>query len=143
MKKTTPMVKTAEITRSWHLLDCRGKVLGRLATKIATLLTGKHKSNYTPHMDMGDFVVVINAAEIKLTGNKLADKLYSRHSGHPGGFRQESAGRLMERDSTKVIEHAVSGMLAKNKLQDPRMSRLKVYKDAKHPHEAQFTTKES
>ena len=143
MKKATSMVKTAEITRSWHLIDCKGEILGRLSTRIATLLTGKHKSNYTPHMDMGDFVVVINAKDIKLTGNKLMDKLYSRHSGHPGGFRQESAGRLMDRDPRKVIEHAVSGMLAGNKLKSPRMSRLKVYKDAKHPHEAQFTTKES
>lgn len=137
------MVKTAEIKRTWHLIDCKDQILGRLSTKIARLLTGKGKVDYTPHMDMGDFVVVINAKDIKLTGNKLLAKQYSRHSGHPGGFRQESAGRLMERNSTKVIEHAVSGMLAKNKLQDPRMSRLKVYKDAKHPHEAQFTTKES
>jgi large subunit ribosomal protein L13 len=128
MKKATSMVKTADIKRNWHLIDCEGQTLGRLATKIATLLIGKHKVDYTPHMDMGDFVVVINAKDIKLTGNKLLAKLYSRHSGQPGGFRQESAGRLMDRDPRKVIEHAVTGMLPKNKLQDPRLSRLKVYK---------------
>lgn len=134
MKKQTCMVKTADIKRIWHLIDCQGQTLGRLSTKIAGLLTGKGKVDYTPHMDMGDYVVVINAADIKLTGNKLLAKMYSRHSGHPGGFRQESAGRLMDRDPRKVIEHAVGGMLAKNKLQDPRMSRLKVYKGKDHPH---------
>jgi len=142
MKKATTMVKTADITRKWHLLDCKDQVLGRLATKIATLLIGKHKSNYTPHMDMGDYVVVINAKDIKLTGNKLLDKLYSRHSGHPGGFRQESAGNLLDRDPRKVIENAVNGMLAKNKLQSPRMTRLKVYKSDVHPHSAQFEKKD-
>ncbi len=142
MKKATSMVKTADITRQWHLLDCKDQVLGRLSTKIATLLSGKHKANYTPHMDMGDFVVVINAKDIKLTGNKLMDKLYSRHSGQPGGFRQESAGKLLERDPRKVIENAVKGMLAKNKLQSPRLTRLKVYKSDVHPHSAQFEKKD-
>lgn len=142
MKKQTSMVKTADIKRVWHLLDCKDQTLGRLSTKIAGLLSGKGKVDYTPHMDMGDFVVVINAKDIKLTGNKLLDKQYSRHSGHPGGFRQESAGRLMDRDPRKVIEHAVTGMLAKNKLQDPRMSRLKVYKSDVHPHSAQFKKEE-
>jgi large subunit ribosomal protein L13 len=140
--KTISTPKEA-VVRAWHIFDCEGQTLGRLATKLAKLLIGKHKADYTTHTDMGDFVVVINADKIKLTGNKLLDKLYSRHSNFPGGFRQESAGRLMARDSRKVIEHAVSGMLPHNKLHDPRMSRLKIYKDAKHPHEAQFTTKES
>ncbi|MFH2085707.1 MAG: 50S ribosomal protein L13 [bacterium] len=142
MKKQTSMVKTADIKRSWHLVDCQGQTLGRLATKIVGLLTGKRKVDYTPHMDMGDFVVVVNAEGVVLTGNKLLSKQYSRHSGHPGGFRQESAGRLMDRDPRKVIEHAVHGMLAKNKLQDPRMSRLKVYKTATHPHSSQFEKKD-
>lgn len=142
MKKQTTMMKTADIKRMWHLLDCQGQTLGRLSTKIATLLTGKGKVDYTPHMDMGDFVVVINAKDIKLTGNKLLDKQYSRHSGQPGGFKQESAGRLMDRDPRKVVEHAVSGMLAGNKLHDPRMSRLKVYKSDVHPHAAQFEKKD-
>lgn len=142
MKKATSMVKTAEITRQWHLLDCRDQVLGRLSTKIATLLSGKHKPNYTPHMDMGDYVVVINAKDIKLTGNKLMDKFYFRHSGQPGGFRQESAGKLLDRDPRKVIENAVKGMLAKNKLQSPRLTRLKVYKSDVHPHSAQFEKKD-
>src|SRR5690242_8845489 len=140
--KTLSTPKEA-VVRNWHLLDCEGETLGRLATKLAKFLMGKHKANYTTHTDMGDFVVVINSDKIKLTGNKLLNKLYSRHSNFPGGFRQETAGNLMDRDSRKVIEHAVSGMLPHNKLHDPRMSRLKVYKDAGHPHEAQFTTKES
>jgi len=139
----TLSAKKESVVRAWHLLDCEGLTLGRLSTKIAHLLMGKHKSDYTTHTDMGDFVVVINSDLIKLTGNKLLDKLYSRHSGFPGGFRQESAGRLMARDSRKVIEHSVNGMLPHNKLHDPRMSRLKVYPSTKHPHVAQFTTKES
>lgn len=142
MKKATSMVKTAEIKRNWHLLDCQGETLGRLSTRIAGLLIGKGKTDYTPHMDMGDFVVVINASDIKLTGNKLLAKLYSRHSGQPGGFRQESAGDLMNRDPRKVIEHAVLGMLPKNKLQGPRMTRLKVYKSDVHPHSANFEKKD-
>jgi len=142
MKKQTSMVKTADIKRTWHLLDCQGQTLGRLSTKIAGLLIGKGKVDYTPHMDMGDFVVVINAKDIKLTGNKLLAKQYSRHSGHPGGFSQESAGRLMARDPRKVIEHAVDGMLSHNKLHDPRMSRLKIYKSDVHPHTAQFEKKD-
>ncbi len=142
MKKFTPMTKTAEIKRSWHLVDCDGETLGRVATKIAGLLIGKGKVTYTPHMDAGDFVVVINTKGVKLTGNKLLDKTYKRHSGHPGGFREESAGRLLVRDSRKIIEHAVEGMLPKNKLQEPRMRRMKVYAGSVHPHEAQFTKKE-
>lgn len=134
MKKATSMVKTADIKRIWHLVDCQGQTLGRLATKIAGLLIGKQKADYTPHMDMGDYVIVVNAKEIHLSGNKLKDKLYSRHSGYPGGFRQESAGNLLERDPAKVIERAVHGMLPKNKLQSPRMSRLKVYPGKDHPH---------
>ena len=139
----TLSAKKESVVRAWHIFDCEGQTLGRLSTKIATVLMGKQKSNYTTHTDMGDFVVVINSDMIKLTGNKLLDKVYSRHSNFPGGFRQESAGRLMDRDSRKVIEHSISGMLPHNKLHDPRMSRLKVYKNATHPHTAQFTTKES
>src|SRR5688500_3217603 len=142
MNKPTTMMKTAGITREWHLIDATDATLGRLATRIAKLLTGKSKVDYTPHMDMGDYVVVTNAKNVKLTGNKLLAKTYKRHSGHPGGFREESAGRLMDRDPRKVIEHAVNGMLAKNKLQDPRMSRLKVYVHADHPHANHFEKKE-
>lgn len=139
----TLSAKKESVVRAWHIFDCEGQTLGRLSTKIALLLMGKQKANYTTHTDMGDFVVVINSDKIKLTGNKLLQKLYSRHSNFPGGFSQESAGRLMDRDSRKVIEHAVNGMIPHNKLHDPRMSRLKVYKNATHPHNAQFTTKES
>ncbi len=143
MNKPTSMMKTANITREWHLIDATDETLGRLATKIAKLLTGKHKVDYTPHMDMGDYVVLINAKNVKLTGNKLLAKTYKRHSGHPGGFREESAGRLMDRDPRKVIEHAVTGMLAKNKLQDPRLRRLKTYVHADHPHANHFEKKET
>ncbi len=138
----TTMVKTQDIKRSWHLVDCQGKTLGRLATDIAALLIGKKKRDYTPNQDMGDFVVVINAKDIVLTGNKLLDKKYYRHSMYPGGFREEVAGKLMERDPRKVIEHALLGMLPKNKLRDARMARLKIYAGAEHPHTAQFKVKE-
>lgn len=134
MKKHTPMVPVTSLKRHWHLLDCTDQTLGRLSTRIAGLLMGKHKSDYTPNLDFGDYVIVINVQAIKLTGNKLLAKRYSRHSGHPGGFVQETAGKLMSRDPRKVIEHAVSGMLPKNKLHSPRMSRLKLYIGKEHPH---------
>lgn len=136
----TLSTKKEAVIRSWHLIDAEGQTLGRLATRLSKLLTGKHKVGYTTHTDMGDFCVVINSDKIKLTGNKLMDKLYSRHSNYPGGFRQETAGNLLKRDSRKVIEHAVSGMLPHNLLHSPRMTRLKVYQTAVHPHTAQFTT---
>jgi len=134
MKKATPMANTVQFKRTWHLLDAEGKTLGRLSTQIANLLLGKSKVEYTPNADLGDYVVVINASKVKLTGNKLLDKTYSRHSGFPGGFRQESAGNLLSRFPSKVFEHAVSGMLPKNKLHSPRMRRLKVYPGKDHPH---------
>lgn len=130
----TLSTKKAAVVRAWHLFDCEGQTLGRLATRLAKLLMGKHKPGYTTHTDMGDYCVVINSDKIKLTGNKLMDKLYSRHSNFPGGFRQETAGNLLIRDSRKVIEHAVSGMLPHNLLHSPRMSRLKVYPGKDHPH---------
>lgn len=140
--KKTHMVKTQDIKRSWHLVDCQGATLGRLATKIAKLLTGKGKRDYTANQDMGDYVVVINAKDIVLTGNKKLDKIYYRHSMYPGGFREEAAGKLLARDSRKVVEHALLGMLPKNKLRDARMTRLKIYAGAEHPHQAQFEVKE-
>lgn len=130
----TLSTKKAAVVRAWHLIDAEGQTLGRLATRLAGLLMGKHKSAYTTHIDMGDYCVVINSAKVKLTGNKLADKRYYRHSGFPGGFREETAGSLLARDSRKVLEHAVAGMLPKNKLQGPRLTRLKVYPGKDHPH---------
>lgn len=130
----TTTLKLSEIKRNWHLIDLSGKTLGRVSTQIAVLLIGKNKASYSPNMDDGDFVVVINAADIVVTGKKLAEKKYYRHSGFPGGLREESLGDLMKRDPRKVIERAVKGMLPKNKLQDVRLGRLKVYKDEKHPY---------
>ena len=133
MKKATPMTPTS-VKRAWHLLDAEGATVGRLATKIAGLLIGKGQASYTPNQDTGDYVVVINAKGLKLTGNKLLKKIYSRHSGFPGGFRQENAGSLLSRSPAKLLEHAVNGMLPKNKLQTPRLRRLKVYPGKEHPH---------
>lgn len=134
---TTP-ISAKEIKRNWHLIDLSGQTLGRVSTTIAELLIGKGKVNRAPNLDMGDFVVAINSGKIVVTGKKLTDKKYRRHSGYPGGFREETLGELMEKDSRKVIEKSVKGMLPKNKLQDPRLARLKVFKDDKHPYLSQF-----
>lgn len=134
---TTP-ISAKEIKRRWHLIDLSGQILGRVSTIIAELLIGKSKVNLSPNLDMGDFVVAINAAKIKVTGKKLADKKYRRHSGFPGGFREETLGEMMEKDCRKVIEKSVKGMLPKNKLQAPRLTRLKVFKDDRHPYLSQF-----
>jgi large subunit ribosomal protein L13 len=136
--KTLPS-KTNDVVRAWHLLDANGQTLGRLSTQIAKLLLGKHKSTYSTNIDSGDFVVVINSDKIKVTGAKLTDKFYYRHSGFPGGFRQISVGEQLLKDSRKVIEHAVSGMIPHNKLHDPRLRRLKTYKGETHPHHSQFS----
>jgi large subunit ribosomal protein L13 len=131
----TKATKASEIKRSWHAVDAKGQVLGRLASKIAGLLIGKNKPYYTPHLDCGDFVVVTNAAKVRITGRKPAQKKYYRHSGYPGGFREITFEKQMEKDPRKVIRHAVSGMLPKNKLRDPRLARLKVFVDQKHPYQ--------
>jgi len=125
---------------NWHLIDLSGQTLGRVATQIAGLLMGKHKAAYFPNLDQGDYVVAINSDQIKVTGKKLADKKYYRHSGYPGGLKEVTLGEQMEKDSRKVIEKAVKGMLPKNKLQEPRLRRLKVFKDASHPYNNQLKT---
>lgn len=130
--------KPSETKRSWHLVDISGQKLGRVATHIAKLLIGKNKPTYTPRVDAGDFVVVINSDQLVLTGNKLDNKLYQHHSGYPGGFKEATAKELMDKDSRRVVEHAVKGMLPKNKLQSPRLRRLKVYKNEEHPHGNHF-----
>ncbi len=135
MKTYSP--KPTELTHEWLLIDAKGKTLGRLATDVATFLLGKHKPQYAPHIDCGDNVVVINAADIQVTGGKLTDKRYWRHSGYPGGIKSRSLEELMERNPAEVIERAVSGMLPKNRLQDDRLRRLKVYAGAEHPHSGQ------
>lgn len=137
----TTQIKPAEVVREWHLIDAKGKILGDISTQIATFLMGKHKVSYTPHVDSGDFVVVINAKDVEVTGNKRADKMYYSHSMIPGGFKQAPFEKVMEKDPTKIIEHSVKGMIAKNKMRDPRMARLKIYADDSHPHASQLNGK--
>ena len=138
MKKTY-MHRKEDVKRAWHEYDLKGKILGRAASDIAKLLIGKNKPTFTPHVDAGDFVVVLNADKIEVTGKKMKDKLYQRHSGQPGGFKEETLGEVMEKDPTVVIERAVKGMLPKNKHQEPRLRRLKVYVGTDHPHKNHFT----
>ncbi len=134
----TYSVKASDIKREWHLIDASGEVLGRLATRVARLLMGKHKPLFCRNMDVGDFVVVINADKLRVTGNKAKQKLYHRHSGYPGGLKSISLEKMMETHPTRVIEHAVKGMLPKNRLNARMMKRLKVYAGDNHPHEGQL-----
>lgn len=133
--------KKGDIKREWHLVDARGKVLGRMASEIAKLLIGKGKTKYAPHLDMGDYVVVVNAKDVELTGRKKENKVYYRHSGYPGGFKEEKFSDLIKKHPEKVIERAVSGMLPKNRLHDKRMRRLKVFADKNHKYEDKFKGK--
>ena len=133
----TYSAKPLEVERKWYLIDAEGKTLGRLATLVANLLRGKHKPQYTPHIDTGDFVIIINAEKIKVTGKKETDKKYYRHSGFPGGLKVTSFRELMEKDPTKAIEKAVKGMLPHNTLGQDQFNKLKVYAGSEHPHEAQ------
>ena len=133
----TYSLKASEIERTWHLIDATDQILGRMSTKIAALLMGKHKAMFTRNLDAGDCVVVINVEKIRFTGNKGKQKLYYRHSGYPGGLRSDSLDKLMETDPRKVIMHAVKGMLPHNRLGDERLKKLKVYVGPTHPHEAQ------
>lgn len=135
--KTTKVAKADEITRDWYLVDVDNKVLGRVATEIANILRGKKKPIYTPSVDTGDFVVVVNAAKICLTGKKTADKVYYSHSGFPGGLKEITAGKLLEKKPEDLIKKAVKGMLPKNKLARHMLSKLKIYAGAEHPHQAQ------
>lgn len=133
----TFIAKPQEVEKKWYILDAENKVLGRIATVIADKLRGKGKPIFAPHMDCGDFVIVINAEKIKLTGNKEEKKVYSKHSGYPGGYREIKAGRLLELKPTKLLEFAVKGMLPKNRLRNGLMKKLKLYAGTVHPHEAQ------
>jgi large subunit ribosomal protein L13 len=129
--------KPGEVERRWYLVDADGKTLGRLATRIADTLRGKDKPEYTPHVDTGDFVVVVNAEKITVTGKKLDDKIYYRHSGYPGGIRSRTLREELERRPTEVIRKAVKGMLPRNRLARAQLTKLKVYAGPEHPHEAQ------
>jgi len=133
----TYSAKAQEIERKWYVVDAQGKTLGRLAAQVASILRGKHKPIYTPHVDCGDFVIVINAEKIRTTGRKLDQKYYYRHSGYPGGLKQVSLRNQLNKFPERVIEAAVKGMLPKNKLGRAMFKKLKVYAGSKHPHAAQ------
>lgn len=133
----TYVPKSGEIERKWRLVDAEGKVVGRLATEIANILRGKNKPSFTPHLDTGDFVVVVNAEKIRFTGNKMSDKVYYHHTGFPGGIKGITAEKVLEKEPEKIIVEAVKGMLPKNKLRKVFMGKLKVYAGSDHPHVAQ------
>ena len=124
----------------WYVVDATGKTLGRLSTEIANRLRGKHKPEFTPHVDAGDYIIVVNAEKIIVTGNKTTDKIYHRHSGYPGGIKSITFDKLIEKAPERVIEKAVKGMMPKNKLSRAMLSKLKVYAGNKHPHSAQQPT---
>jgi large subunit ribosomal protein L13 len=137
LTRQTVSTKPADVVRDWYVIDAQDMVLGRLATRIATVLRGKHKPSFTPHVDNGDHVVVINAEKVVLTGNKLADKHYHRYSGYFGGLKSRNAADVRANDSERMFQQAVKGMLPKNKLGRTMLSKLKVYAGDQHPHEAQ------
>jgi len=134
---STITAKKADLQKSWFVVDLENQVLGRAATEIARILRGKHKAIYTPSVDTGDFVIVLNAEKVQLTGNKLNDKMYYSHSNYPGGLKEISAGKLLEKKPEELIRKAVKGMLPKNKLGRQMFRKLKVYTGAEHPHQAQ------
>ncbi|GIN92827.1 50S ribosomal protein L13 [Siminovitchia terrae] len=135
--RTTYMAKAGDINRKWYVVDAEGKTLGRLATEVATLLRGKHKPTYTPNVDTGDHVIIVNAAKIELTGNKLQDKMYYRHSGYAGGIKATNAAEMRAKRPEKMIELAIKGMLPKGPLGRQMYRKLNVYAGAEHPHQAQ------
>ena len=139
MKTYSPKAK--DIKREWLVVDAKDKTLGRMVTRIASLLRGKHKPIYAPHIDTGDYVVVINAAKVKVTGKKAEQKLYYRHSGYPGGLKSQSFEELLSKDPVRVIELAVKGMLPHNSLGRAMFKKLKVYPGNEHPHQAQIPTR--
>ena len=130
--------KASEVTHGWRLVDAQGKTLGRLATQIATYLRGKHLPTFSEHMDLGDFVVVINASRIRLTGNKAQQRMYFRHSTYPGGLKSVALGEVLARHPERVIKHTVRGMLPQNALGRKMLRKLKIYAGSQHPHAAQF-----
>ncbi len=131
------MARPLEVERKWYVVDAEGRTLGRLATEIATILRGKNKPQYTPHVDTGDFVVVVNAEKVTVTGRKAEQKVYRRHSGYPGGLKETSYERMMERRPTEILRRAVKGMMPKNRLARQQLRKLKIYAGPEHPHAAQ------
>tara|TARA_A100001388_G_scaffold244552_1_gene202458 strand:- start:112 stop:540 length:429 start_codon:yes stop_codon:yes gene_type:complete len=130
----TKSYKSVNVEKNWHLVDAEDKVLGRLAVKIASILTGKNKPQYSPNADLGDFVIVVNAEKVKVTGNKFSQKNYYHHTGYPGGLKTKSFEKMQEDSPEKIIEKAVKGMLPKNKLANQIIKKLKVYSGSVHPH---------
>jgi large subunit ribosomal protein L13 len=133
----TQSAKKEGVERKWHIIDAEGEVVGRMCTKIASVLRGKHKPSYTPHVDTGDYVIVINAGKVRFTGNKLNQKEYQRYSGYPGGQKSRTAKEMLDKKRIGVVEAAVCGMLPKNRLGRAMFKKLFVYEGAEHPHEAQ------
>ncbi|WP_305046140.1 50S ribosomal protein L13 [Geoalkalibacter sp.] len=134
---STRIVMSSQAEKDWYVVDVEGKVLGRAATEVARVLRGKHKAIYAPSVDAGDFVIIINADKIRLTGNKMADKMYYRHTGYPGGLKSINAEKLLASKPEEIIKKAVKGMLPKNKLGRQMIKKLKVYAGGEHPHQAQ------
>ncbi len=130
----TYSAKASDVKREWHVIDAEGQILGNVSTQAARFLMGKHKAMFSRHLDTGDYVVVINAEKVKVTGNKLTQKMYYRHSNYPGGLKSANLQKLLTEDPAKVIEHAVRGMLPQNKLEAPMMKRLRVFRGAEHPY---------
>jgi len=141
MNFKTKATKASEIKREWHLIDAKDQILGRMAVKIASLLMGKEKSYLVDYLDCGDYVVVINAEKVQVTGRKKEQTIFYRHSGYPGGFKEVSFKQQMIKDPTQIVRHAVSGMLPKNKLRDMRLARLKIFTGSKHNFEDKFSSK--
>lgn len=135
--RTTYMAKPNEVERKWYLVDAEGKTLGRLASEVAAILRGKHKPEFTPHVDTGDFVVIVNADKIHLTGKKISQKIYYRHSGHPGGLKSATAAEMLDKKPVQMVEIAIKGMLPKTRLGRQQAAKLKVYAGSEHPHQAQ------
>jgi large subunit ribosomal protein L13 len=134
----TTVTKADTIERNWRLIDAKGQILGRMSTEIATLLMGKDKAYYTPALDCGDYIVVINAQAVEVTGAKKTDKIYRHHTGHPGGFREQTFAQVQAKDPKVIISQSVKGMLPKNKLRDPRLKRLKIFSGSEHPYADKF-----
>lgn len=137
MDMKTRFAKKDEVERRWYVVDARDKILGRLASRVAARLRGKHNALFTPHVDTGDFIVVVNAEKVRLTGNKLDQKLYQWHTGYPGGIKSETARHRLKRKPEEIFREAVWGMLPKNRLGRTMIKKLKVYKGSEHPHAAQ------
>lgn len=135
---STTIARPADVARTWYVIDAKDQVLGRLATRIATVLRGKHKTNFTSHVDGGDFVIVINADQVRLTGRKLDQKQYHHYSGYPGGLRSRTARDLLNNQPERVLRFAVQGMLPKNRLSRQVINKLKIFAGASHPHDAQL-----